>query len=302
MKNENYDVIIVGAGPAGMTAAIYSARYHLKTLVIGTLVGGLASEAHRICNFPTYTEIKGFELAHKLLHQVNELGVEIKNEKVEKIHGKNNNFILKTSEDEYKCKKLIIATGSKKKTLGVEKEFEFIGRGITYCATCDAPFYKNKTVAVVGGGNAALTAALLASEFANKVYILYRKEEFSKADPAWVKLIKENKKIEVLFKTEVAELIGEKKLKAVKLNNGKIMDLDGIFIEIGADPNTEIVKDLGVELERNYIKTDAEKKTNIAGIFAAGDVASNPLKQIIVACGEGAIAADSAYREITAGK
>jgi len=302
MKNEIYDVIIIGAGPAGMTAAIYSARYHLKTLVIGILAGGLASEAHRICNFPTYPEIKGFELAHKLLNQVTELGVEIKHEKVEKIHGKNNDLTIKTSDEEYKCKKLIIATGSKKKTLGVEKEFEFIGKGITYCATCDAPFYKNKIVAVVGGGNAALTAALLASEFANKVYILYRKEEFSKADPAWIKLIKENKKIEVLFKTEITELIGEKKVKAVKLNNGKIIELDGIFIEIGADPNTEIVKDLGVELERNYIKTDAEKKTNVAGVFAAGDVTLNPLKQIIVACGEGAIAADTAYRELTVGK
>lgn len=293
-----YDLIIIGAGPAGLTAGIYAARYKLKTLILGQLSGGIASEAWEICNFPTYGRVKGFDLMQKMVSQVKELGVEILNEEVKEL-GKGK---VITNKKEYSAKKIIIATGTERKKLDLPREKEFLGKGISYCATCDGGFFREKIVGVVGGSDAALTAALLLSRFAKKVYIIYRKEKFFRAEPAWVEEVSKEKKIEPIFNSEIVELIGNKNLEKVKLNNEKILSLDGLFIEIGSTPNSELAKKIGVKMEEGYILTDERMKTNKEGIFACGDVRKNPLKQIITACSDGAIAANCAYEEIQKGK
>ena len=296
--SEQYELAIIGTGPAGMNAAIYAARYKLKTLVLGEVMGGMAAEASEICNLLGFTKIKGYELAMKIQEQATNLGIETKQEKAMQIKGKDGVFEIKTNAGLYSAKKIILAMGTEKRKLGVKRESEMIGRGISYCATCDGAFYKNKTVGVVGGGNSALTAALLIAEFASKVYIVYRQDKFFRAEPAWVEAVAKNAKIEPVFKANVVELIGEKKLESVKLDNDKMIKLDGLFIELGSDPNTALCQQLGVELENGHIKTDKTQKTNVFGVYAAGDITNNALKQIITAAAEGAIAAMQAYSEL----
>jgi len=293
-----YDLVIIGAGPSGLTAAIYAARYKLNTIVIGEQIGGMAAEAEEIHNFPSYKKITGIELIKKMREQVENFGVEIKNSYVNSIKKIDSQFLVKTSSTEYKAKKIILATGTKKRKLGLELEDKFLGKGISYCATCDAAFFKNKIVGVVGGSNSAITAALLLSKFANKVYIIYRKNEFFRAEPKLVEEVEKNEKIKPIFNSNVTELIGENKLEGVKLDNGDKLNLDGLFIEIGSVPNLKLAEELGIELEENHIKVDKKQRTNIRGVFACGDITNSPLKQIIVACAQGAIAANSAYEEL----
>ncbi|RLE47711.1 hypothetical protein DRJ25_01750 [Candidatus Woesearchaeota archaeon] len=294
-----FDVLVIGAGPAGLNAAVYSARYMLKTLVLGTLPGGLASEAYEICNLLSYEKISGFDLAQKMLSQVKSLGVEVKQENVRKISRKDGLFVVETDFDNtFSAKKIIFATGTKHRHLNLDKEESFLGRGVSYCATCDGAFFKGKVTAVVGGSDSALTAALLLSKFSPKVYIIYRRDNFFRAAPAWVKQVEETENIEPVFNSNVVELIGKDNLEAVKLDSGKVLEIDGLFVEIGSDPNAKLAEDLGVELDGKYIKTDELQRTNVHGFFAAGDVTNNHLKQIITAAAEGAIAANSAFEEI----
>jgi len=299
---ERYDLFIVGAGAGAMTAAIYAARYKLKTIVIGTSLGGMTGWAHKICNFPSYKEIKGFELMRNMMNQVKDLGVEIKQGRVDNINRVGREFEIKTDKETYSAKKVLIAVGSDRKKLGLPREEEFIGNGISYCATCDGGFYKDKVVGVVGGSDAAITAALLLAKFATKVYIIYRQDKFTKAEPAWIEELEKDSKIEAVFNSEVAELVGEDKLEGVKLKEGKEIKLQGLFIEIGSEPNLELARSLDLELEGKFVKVDKNQKTNLPGIFAAGDITNNPLKQTITACGQGATAAYSAYHEIQKGK
>jgi len=293
-----YDLIIIGAGPAGLTAAIYAARYKLSTLVVGEQIGGMAAEADEICNFPSYKKIIGIELTKKMIEQVENLGVEIKNSYADSIKKIDSQFLVKTNSTEYKAKKIILATGTEKRKLGLKNEDKFLGKGISYCATCDAAFFKNKVVGVVGGSNSALTAALLLSKFANEIYIIYRKNKFFRAEPKWVEEVERNEKIKSIFNANVIELVGENKLEYVKLDNGEKLNLDGLFVEIGSIPSVKLAEELGIELEENHIKVDKKQRTNMEGVFAAGDVTNSPLKQIIVACAQGAIAANSAYEEL----
>ncbi len=295
---EEYDLMIVGSGPAGLTAAVYAARYKIKTLLIGEQIGGLAAEASEICNFPSYKKISGVELTQKMRRQVEDFGIEIKNSLVDSIEKFDSLFLVKTTSEEFKAKKIILTTGTEKRKLGLENENKLLGRGISYCATCDAAFFRNKVVGVVGGSNAALTAALLLSKFANEVYIIYRKDRFFRAEPMWIEEIEKNKKIKLVFNTNITELIGKDKLEAVKLDNGKKLKLDGLFVEIGSVSNSKLSNKLGIELEEGYIKVDKKQKTRIKGVFAAGDITNSPLRQIIVACSQGAVAANSAYEEI----
>ncbi|RLJ05229.1 MAG: hypothetical protein DRP14_02245 [Candidatus Aenigmatarchaeota archaeon] len=293
-----YDLVIIGAGPAGLTAAIYAARYKLSTLVVGEQIGGMAAEADEICNFPSYKKIIGIELTKKMIEQVENLGVEIKNSYADSIKKIDSQFLEKTNSTEYKAKKIILATGTEKRKLGLKNEDKFLGKGVSYCATCDAAFFKNKVVGVVGGSNSALTAALLLSKFANEIYIIYRKNKFFRAEPKWVEEVERNEKIKSIFNANVIELVGENKLECVKLDNGEKLNLDGLFVEIGSIPSVKLAEELGIELEENHIKVDKKQRTNMEGVFAAGDVTNSPLKQIIVACAQGAIAANSAYEEL----
>lgn len=296
--SEQYELAIIGTGPAGMNAAIYAARYKIKTLVLGEVMCGMAAEAHEICNLFGFSKIKGYELAAKIQEHAASLGIETKQEKAIQVMKKNDGFEIKTNEGTYSAKKIILAMGTEKRKLGIKRENEMIGRGVSYCATCDGAFYKNKIAGVVGGGNSALTAALMISEFANKVYIIYRQDKFSRAEPAWVEAVAKHAKIEPVFKANVIELIGEKKLESVKLDNGTLLKLDGLFIELGSEPNTSLCQQLGVELENGQIKTDKTQKTNVPGVYAAGDITNNVLKQIITAAAEGAIATAQIYSEL----
>jgi len=295
---KTYDLIIIGAGPAGLTAALYAARYNLKVLVIGKLPGGTIGEASKVCNFPSYKNITGLELVKKMVEQIRNLKGEIKMEEVLEIDNKGKEFSVITNKEKYFARKIILATGTQKRKLNLINEDKLTGHGISYCATCDARFFKDKIVGVIGGSNAALTGALLLSEFAKKVYIIYRKDKFFRGDRKWIDNVEKNKKIEPIFNLRVVKLIGRNKLEKIKLNNNKELKLDGLFVEIGGVPDIKLAKQLKIKFEKDYIKTDFMQRTNINGVYAAGDVTNNSLKQMITACAEGAIAANSAYEEI----
>ncbi|MFA5856127.1 MAG: FAD-dependent oxidoreductase [Candidatus Pacearchaeota archaeon] len=299
MNNMKYDLIIIGGGPAGLTAAIYAARYKLKVKLYSKTMGGLASTAYMICNYPSYIEIKGFELMQKMIKQVENLGVEIVYDEIESIENKKEFFILKSNSEVIETKKIIIATGTERVRLNIPGEGKFYGKGVSYCATCDAPFYKNKTAVVIGGGDAALTSAILLTEYAKKVYLIYRREKFFRAEPAWIDIVEKNKKIEIIFKEEITEIFGDQNVEGVTLKSGKKLKSDGVFIETGSIPEKKLTGMLGIKLdESGYIITDRDQKTNVKGVFAAGDITNNSLKQIVTATGEGAVAAFNAYKEV----
>lgn len=293
-----YDVLIVGGGPAGLTAAIYCARYKLNTIVITDSFGGTMADAHKVCNFPAFTEISGMELTKKMIEQVKSLEVEIDFDGVVDIKKEEDYFIINTKNKALKSKKIILAIGRKRRKLGLEKEDDFLGKGISYCATCDANFYKKKVVGVVGGSDAAVTAALLLSDLANKVYLIYRKDKL-RATPAWIDLLNNKENVEVLFNTEVTKLIGKEKLEEIETTTKKLI-IDGLFIEIGSVPQKTFLEKTNVVVDQGgYIQVDKDQKTNIYGIYAAGDATtSTELKQIITACSQGAIAAYNIYKEI----
>lgn len=298
--NENiYDLAIIGGGPSGLTAAIYGKRYGLTTVVISDSFGGMMSTAHKICNYPGFNEITGMDLSQKMIDQATNLNVEIVFEKTIDVQRQENLFIINTDQRTIKAKKIILAIGRARRKLGLPREEEFTGKGVSYCATCDAGFYKDKTVAVIGGSDAAVTAAIMLSELANKVYIIYRKEEL-RAEKAWIDLAINNSKIEVLYNTEVTELLGSDKLTGIVTNNDKNISVDGLFIEIGSVPNTSLLSKLDILLDKNsFIVVDKNQKTNVSGIFAAGDATNKTdLKQVITASSQGAIAAYYCYLEI----
>lgn len=293
-KNGEYDTIIIGAGPAGMTAAIYAARYQLKTLVVSKEVGGVANLAHKIENWPGITSITGTDLMQTFRKHVESLGVKIIQDEVFKLA---KGFEVATSSGKkFRSKTLILALGTVRRKLNVSGEDEFIGKGVSYCATCDGPMFKNKTVCVVGGSNSAAMSALLLAEYAKKVYIIYRKEAL-RADPILIGRIEKNKKIEALYNSEIDKIIGTKFVEKIVLKDGKEMPMEGVFIEVGGIPSTDLAKELGVKLdEHNSIVVDANMNTNIQGVFAAGDITNTFLDQVVTACGDGAKAAYSAFQ------
>jgi thioredoxin reductase (NADPH) len=293
-----FDLLIIGAGAAGLTAAIYSARYALNVAVISKDTGGTAATAHKICNYPGFKESSGFELMQKISEQVIALGVPIINEEVLEIKKEKGLFLVKTSKNDYFSKKVIFAAGMHRKKLNIEGEKRLYGRGVSYCATCDAGFFRNKIVSVIGGSDAALSAALLLAEFASKVYIIYRKDKFFRAEPAWIKLVESEKKIEPIFNEELIEIMGEKKVDSIKLKSGKILKIEGVFIEVGSEPKLDLIKSLDISQENGFIKVDKKQETNQKGFYAAGDITNNELKQIITAASQGAVAAFSCFEEL----
>lgn len=296
---EKHDLVIIGAGPGAFSAAIYAARYKMDVIMIGQIPGGIASTAHDIRNYPGFEKISGMELMMKMINQAKKLEVPLKQDIVINIKKEENEeFLIETKKEKIIAKKIIISTGTQRRELNIPREKELTGKGVSYCATCDAGFYQGKIAGVIGGGDAALTAALLLAKFAEKVYIIYRKPEFTKAEVSWVKDVKENDKIEVLFNSEVEELIGENKLEKVKLKDEKEIKLNGLFIEIGGTPNTKLAEELELELENGEIVVDKHQKTNVPGIFAAGDVTTRPFKQIATAVGDGATACYTAFKEL----
>ena len=296
---KKYDLIIIGAGPAGINAAVYATRYKLKTLVFGQIPGGAAAEANEIENLFGYSKIKGVDLMQSMAEQIKNLEIQMISEIVIDIKKEDKVFIVKTVNNQYSAKNIILATGTNRRKLGLSTEGKYLGKGFHYCATCDAALYKDKIVAVIGGGNSALTAALLVAEFGQKVYLIHRGSDFAKSEPVWVDKVNQNEKIEKVFNANVVELIGEGKIESIKLDTGQDLKVDGVFVEIGSEPNVELAKKLDVKLtEDGHIETDRFQKTSVSGIYAAGDSTDYPLKQIITAAAQGAVAANSIYQEI----
>jgi thioredoxin reductase (NADPH) len=299
-----HDLIIIGAGVTGMSASIYASRYKLEHLLFGETPGGQGMLAGQVENYPGYVSIPGPELMQKLMEQVKHYGVEMKEEKVEGLEKAQAGFSVKTDKEAYQAKTLILAMGASYRHLNIPGEEKLIGKGVSYCSTCDAPLFKEKIVAVIGGGNAALTGAIHLSSFAQKVFIIHRRDEY-RAEPAWVERLMQNKKIEEILSNEVSEIRGQEKVEGIVLNNpyqGKQeIQVDGVFIEIGQVPSSVLAGQIGVEVdEQGYIKVSPGMATNLPGVFAAGDIAAIEggihFRQFITAASDGARAAASVYR------
>lgn len=302
---EEYDVLIVGIGPAGLGAALYAARYKLKTIAIGKIPGGLMSETSLVENYLGFKSISGMELSMKMVEHAEHFGAKIlQGINVTRIEKEGNKFKVFTEDNKsYLAKAIVLAHGMQRRKLQIPGEQEFLGKGVSYCATCDAYFYRDKIVAVIGGANSAVSAALLLSDLAKKVYVIYRRKPL-RAEPVLVERLLSKRNVEVIYETNVIEIIGDEYVKAVKLDKpykgSNILQLDGVFVEIGFVPSKALVEPLGVSTdERGFVIVDKEQRTNVPGVFAAGDCcnASN-LKQILVAAAQGIIAATSAYNYI----
>ena len=286
-----YDIIIIGAGPAGLTAAIYGARANKKVLVLEALnYGGAIINTPSIENYPVEENISGFDFATKLYNQVINLGVEVKFEKVINV----NNTEVETNKSKYNTKTIIIATGLNNRKLLLPNEDELIGKGISYCATCDGALYKDQDVAVVGGGNTALEDALYLSDICNKVYLIHRRNSF-RADDITTKKVLEKDNIEVLYDTVVTKINGTLHIESIETNNNTL-NINGLFIAIGKIPTIDFV-DVD-KTEEGYIKSDELCHTNIDNIFVAGDIREKSLRQLVTATSDGAIAATEAIKYI----
>jgi len=301
-EREQFDLIIVGAGPAGSTAAIYGVRYGLKVAFFETVdpVSQLTLTP-TIENFPGF-EGNGFDLLQKMKDQAVKFGAIHKFENVEKIIQERNHFIVKTDSGVYEAKTIIIATGGKHKEIGIPGEREFTGRGVSYCATCDGNFFKGKKVAVIGGGNTAVEEAIYLKEIGCDVTLVHRRDEL-RADKAYQNELF-SRKIPVIWNSIPVRIEGNGLVERLVLYN-RIkkeefsIDVSAVFVAVGITPATNLVAELGVERDsRGYIKVNKRQETNVPGIFAAGDCCDNPLKQAITACGDGAVAANSAFEFI----
>jgi thioredoxin reductase (NADPH) len=293
MNEKMYDVIIIGGGPAGLTAGIYCSRRGLATLLITKDIGGQITRTGEIENYPGLEKVSGTELAKKLFDQAKKFGTEILFDEAKEIK-KDKKFTVKTIREIYQAKSIILAFGKKPRELNVPGEENLKGRGVTYCATCDAPFFKDKNVCVVGGGNSALEATIVSAAVAKKVYLIYRGNEF-RGEEALLQQVKGLKNIEILMNEEVSEIIGEAKVESVKLKSGKNLATDGVIVEIGFIIDRSLIQGL-VDMDQiNQVIVDGRQSTSIEGIFAAGDLTQTPVKQIVVSAGEGAKAALSCF-------
>lgn len=300
-----YDILIIGAGPAGMTAAIYGQRGGKKTIVFDKLsYGGQVINTSEVANYPGIPNMTGLDFAEKTYNQMKDLGAEMSYEEISEIRdaGKPIKTVVTSSGNEYECKTIIIATGSSPRPLGVENEDRFKGAGISYCATCDGAFFKNKTVAVCGGGNTALEDAEVLSDIADKVYLVHRRDEF-RADATNVKRVKAKKNVELVLDSVVTAINGERFIQGIEVENKKTSEkrelkIDGLFVAIGQMPENDIFKDIVKLNKAGYIESGEDCVTGTDGIFAAGDCRAKKVRQITTAVSDGAIAALAAIEHI----
>ncbi|OGF20655.1 thioredoxin-disulfide reductase [Candidatus Falkowbacteria bacterium RIFOXYB2_FULL_38_15] len=295
-----FDIIIIGGGPAGLSAAIYASRRALKVLIISKDIGGQAVYASKVENYPGLDFISGFELAEKMRKQAEIFGTEFLSAEIGEIKKEGDIFKVEDKEEkEYQARAIILCFGAEPKKLNIPGETKFKGRGVSYCATCDAPFYKNKIAVVVGGGNSAVDAAVLLAKYAKKVYIVNHKNKF-KAEELRTRQLKEFAHLEIILDSDLKEITGEEKVSGVTIKNlvneeEKEIEADGVFIEIGHIVESDFISSLVKLDERKQIIVDSKNQTNFPGVFAAGDATTVPYKQIVIAAGEGAKAALSAY-------
>lgn len=295
-----YDVLIIGGGPAGLTAGLYAARRALKSLVLSKNLGGQAATSHDIENYPGSDIIDGLSLMQKFAKQSAKFGCEIKYSEVLNVSRVKDNFTVKTNNGDYFGKSIILACGLQQKELDIPGEIKFRGRGISYCATCDGPLYKNKTVAVIGGGNSALDAAEYLSKIAKKLYLIHRRDQF-RGEELVVDRLKNDPKVEFVLSTVIVEVKGDQIVKSIILrNNGneKLTELkiDGLFVEIGYVAKTEFIKNLVKLNKKGEIITNKDTETSMPGIFACGDVTDTSYKQVVISAGEGAKSALQVYK------
>lgn len=292
-----YDLVIVGGGPAGMTAALYAARANLKVAIVeGFLYGGQMQKTDCIENFPSYDSISGEELSEKMEEQMFTYNVDELFGYVTKIIPKDNyNTLLLSDDKTVDTKTVLIATGAKHKLLNVPGEQELTNKGVSYCALCDATFFKDKELVVVGGGDSALEEALYLTNYATKVTIVHRRDEF-RAQLYLQEKVKANSKIAFALSDEVISINGTDCVESVTLKSGKILKTDGVFIYVGQEPSTNFVSDLGITNEAGWICVNAHFQTKIPSIFAAGDCIDKDIRQIVTATGDGANAAQYIYQ------
>jgi thioredoxin reductase (NADPH) len=299
---ETYDLIIIGAGAAGLSAGTYAARSGLKALIIEEkLPGGTTADAPSVENYLGFIQISGAELAEKMTSHSKKTGVTIRElETVTGLSLQGEKKIVTTSRTQYEATAIIIATGSHYREIGAKGEKEFRGKGVSYCGVCDGPLFKGKNVIVVGGGNSAAITTLYLSGLAANVTLIHRKEAF-RCEEAYIRDIQTRPNVQILWNNEVKEIKGDKIVTSVlvqdvKTGEAREISTNGVFVQVGEAPNSQIAKESGVEVdEHEYIKTDLYQQTNISGVYAAGDVTSHPVKQVGTAVGQGITAALEAY-------
>ena len=295
---EEYDIIIIGGGPAGLTAAIYAGRAGKKVLVLeGKALGGQIVNAPDVRNYPGIPAISGVDLIMNMYKQAQDFGAEVKFERAMGIKDK----VVHTDGGEYKASAIILASGAENRKLGLYGEDKLVGKGVSYCATCDGSFYKDKTVAVVGGGNTALEDVIYLSELAKKVYLIHRREEF-RGDATTVARVEGLKNVEIIKSANVRELVGEDKVEGLELElkdgERKTIEVDGVFFAIGYEPQASEFAD-SVKLDKDgYIETKDGIHTSAEGIYVAGDARKKDLKQLVTAAADGAMAASTAVKEM----
>ena len=295
-----YDLIIIGGGIAGFSAAMYAKRYELKILLISELDGGTITKTHLVENYPGFTSLSGYELAQNIINHAKAFNVKTISATVNKIEKNNNNFIISTKNNEnYQSKTVIWATGTEYRKLGLESEKKLTNKGVSYCATCDGFFFKDKIVGVVGGSDSAVKEALLLCKYASQVYIIYRGEQVH-PEPINLKRMQENSKIKVINEVNITEVLGTEKVTGIKLDSGEIINLEGLFIEIGRIPNTTLLESLEISLnKKKEVIINKKTETNLPGFFAAGDVTDTEFKQAIISAAEGSQAANSAFEYLS---
>ena len=306
MATSIYDLVIIGAGPAGLSAAIYACRRAMKTIIISKDIGGQIAKAPSVENYPGFESISGVELVQNMQEQAQKCGAEIIFDEVMSIGQDGKNFIIKTSNKNYKSKSLILAYGKTPRSLDVPEEKRFAGKGVSYCATCDMPVFKNKVIAVVGGGNSALDAALYGSKIAKQVYLIHRRDEF-RADELTLEKARKTKNIKFILNSVIKKIKGDNFVKSIIIEDvnskqTKEIPIDGIFAEVGYEVKTDIVAHL-VKLDQyKQIIISNNCETSHPGIFAAGDITNTPVKQAIVSAGDGAKAALATYNYLQGNK
>ncbi len=297
-----YDIIIVGAGPAGLTAAIYAKRAGKSVLVLEAMAyGGQIINTPDIENYPVEANISGFDFATKLYNQAKGLGAEILFEKVTRIDQNGGEKTVVTNKNNYSAKAVIIATGSANRKLGLSNESELVGKGISYCATCDGAFYRKKKVAVVGGGNTALEDALYLADIAEKVYLIHRRDEF-RGESKTADLLKDRSNVEILYNSKVTGLNADDRLSSIEVTNNdgsvKSVDVDGLFVAVGRVPENQSFAGLIDLDDAGYVIAGETCTTNADGIFVAGDNRTKEVRQLVTATSDGAIAATAAVKYI----
>ena len=288
------DLIICGGGAAGLTSAVYAARSGLDFVLIdiSSSMGSQITQTSDVDNYTGFEKVNGMELVMKFYEHAKALNAPMINDEVQEISKENGIFTVKCAQGEYKSKTVIYCSGASHRELGVKGERELLGRGVGYCAVCDGFFYRNKTVVVVGGGNTAVTDALYLSKICKKVILVHRRDSL-RAEKILVERLENAENVELMFNSEVAEILGEKGADGVLLKSGDKIDCDGVFIAVGIVPRSDTVKNLAELDDNGYIVADESGRTSLDGLFAAGDVRTKELRQIITACSDGANCVDS---------